>query len=214
MRINTGKFKGRILEVPKGIRPTQEKVRKALFDILGDIEGLSFLELFAGSAGVGFEAVSRGVSELILVESNRNCQIAIKKNIESLGVESCCLYPQEAEKAIERIFREKKKFDIIFLDPPYYKNMVLRLRSVPKENVGESLVFRPRSVPKESVGESLAKKTLQTLGAYDILAPNGFIIAQHFKKDVLPENIDNLRIFKQAGYGDTFLSFYRKEEIV
>lgn len=57
MRITTGKYKGRNMLMPKGIRPTQNKVRKAIFDILGDIEGLSFLELYAGSGAVGFEAL-------------------------------------------------------------------------------------------------------------------------------------------------------------
>jgi 16S rRNA (guanine966-N2)-methyltransferase len=84
MRIISGKYKGRRIQMPKGIRPTQDKVRKALFDILGDISGLSFLELFAGSGAVGFEAVSRGAKELILVEDNRACQLTIAKNIESL----------------------------------------------------------------------------------------------------------------------------------
>jgi len=56
----------------------------------------------------------------------------------------------------------------------------------------------------------LAKKTLQILGVYDILAPNGFIIIQHFKKDILPESVGDLRLFRQARYGDTVLSFYKK----
>jgi 16S rRNA (guanine(966)-N(2))-methyltransferase RsmD len=63
MRITTGIYKGRVIKMPKGTRPTQDKVRKALFDIMGDIEGLSFLELFAGSGAVGIEAVSRGAAE-------------------------------------------------------------------------------------------------------------------------------------------------------
>ena len=58
MRIISGKYRGRIIKMPKNIRPTQNKVRKALFDILGDITGLSLLELFAGSGAVGFEAAS------------------------------------------------------------------------------------------------------------------------------------------------------------
>jgi 16S rRNA (guanine966-N2)-methyltransferase len=178
MRIISGKHKGRQISIIKGVRPTQDKVRKALFDILGDIEGLSFLELFAGSGAVGLEAISRGVSELALVEPNRKCQLAINKNIETLKLESCSLYPVEAEVAIETLSRHKRKFDIIFLDPPYHMD--------------------------------LAKKALKTLGAYDILSPNGFIVVQHFKKDVLPDSEGNLVMFKQSKYGDTRLSFFRK----
>ena len=178
MRITCGKFKGRARTLPKGIRPTQDKVRKALFDILGDIEGLSFLELFAGSGAVGFEAVSRGASDLTLVEYNRDCLLAVNKNIEAFKLRACELVPVEVQKAIISFYEDKRKFDIIFLDPPYYQD--------------------------------LSKKTLQTLGAYDILAPNGLLIVQHYKKDQLPKQVDHLALIKQAKYGDTLLSFYRK----
>jgi 16S rRNA (guanine(966)-N(2))-methyltransferase RsmD len=178
MRITSGKYKGRVIKMPSGIRPTQDKVRKALFDILGDIEGLSFLELFAGSGAVGFEALSRKAAELVLVENNRNCLSVIKQNIEALKIENCSLYPQEAEKSIRLFHKNKKVFDIIFLDPPYYKEE--------------------------------AKKTLQIFGAYDILAPYGLVIAQHFKKDKLPSQSEKLELFKEAAYGDTVLSFYKK----
>jgi 16S rRNA (guanine(966)-N(2))-methyltransferase RsmD len=171
-------------------------VRKALFDILGDIEGLFFLDLFAGSASVGFEAASRGIAELALVEDNRICQAAITKNIELLDVKMCSLYPQDVFKAVEMLYKNQKKFDIVFLDPPYYKDRV----------------SRHRLVSKESFGESLAKKTLQMLEAYDIVAPNAFIVVEHFKKDVLPDNMAILSMFKQAKYGDTLLSFYKKKE--
>jgi len=177
MRILSGKYKGRVIKMPKGIRPTQDKVRKALFDILGDLEGLSFLELFAGSGAVGFEAVSRGVSELALVEPNRDCSLAIRNNIESLKIKACQLYPQDAERSLAALDKDGKKFDIIFLDPPYYKD--------------------------------ISKNILQALGAYDILNRNGLVIAQHFKKDVLPDKAGELILFRQSRYGDTVLSFYK-----
>ena len=180
MRITSGKYKNRILKMPKRIRPTQGLVRKALFDILGDIEGLSFLELFAGSGAVGFEAVSRGVADLTLVEYNRNCLMAIRKNIESLKPKACDLYPKEAGDAIEAFHKNKRKFDIIFLDPPYHKEM--------------------------------SKKILQMLGAYDILAPNGFVVVQHFKKEQLSKESGKLTLIKESRYGDTLLSFFKKKE--
>ncbi|MBI5145119.1 MAG: 16S rRNA (guanine(966)-N(2))-methyltransferase RsmD [Candidatus Omnitrophica bacterium] len=180
MRIISGEYKGRVIKMPKGIRPTQGKVRKALFDILGDIEGLSFLELFAGSGAVGFEALSKGVSDLTLVEYDRDCLQAIEKNIAALKPRACTLYPQQAERAIKALHKEGKTFDIVFLDPPYY--------------------------------EGLAKKTLQTLSCYDILTPYGFIVAQHFKKDNLPDAAGDLTLFRQKRYGDTILSFYKKEK--
>jgi len=178
MRIISGKYKGRLIKMPAGIRPTQNKVRKALFDILGDIQSLSFLELFSGSGAVGFEAVSRGVTDLTLVEYNPSCLMAIRKNIESLEPKACDLYPKEAGDAIEAFCKNKRKFDIIFLDPPYHNDM--------------------------------SKKILQMLGAYDILAPNGFVVVQHFKKEQLPKESGKLTLIKEARYGDTILSFYKK----
>jgi len=178
MRIMTGKLKGRVIKMPPGIRPTQNRVRKAIFDILGDISGLSILELFAGSGAVGLEAMSQGAVELILVESDRNCCLAIEKNIESLKVSGCRLYPLQAEEAIKMLYKARKRFHLVFLDPPYYTG--------------------------------LGKKILQMLAGYDILAPNAFIIVEHFRRDDLPVTLGALNLFKQSRYSDSVLSFYRK----
>jgi len=123
MRIISGKYRGNSIYIPKDIRPTQEKVRKTLFDVLGDIQELSFLELYAGSGAIGMEAVSRGVGKLVLVENNRQCLMIIKKNIELLKVKACELYPKEAISAIKYLYSQEIKFDIIFMDPPYYQEM-------------------------------------------------------------------------------------------
>lgn len=166
--------------MPKGIRPTQVITRKAIFDILGDIEGLSFLELFAGSGAVSFEALSRGAKVAVLVEQNGECVFTIKKNMEMLKTfDSCVLYPIDSLKAIKSLQQGCKTFDIIFLDPPYYQDWV--------------------------------KKTLQTLEACDILAPNGLVVAQHFKKENLPELPGVLSLLRQYNYGSTVLSIFRKE---
>jgi 16S rRNA (guanine966-N2)-methyltransferase len=191
MRITTGRYRGRNIEMPKGTRPTQDKVRKALFDILGGVEGQSFLELFAGSGAVGFEALSRGASAVTLVERDSACLRVINKNAASLGAaESCVVCPWEAEKAILTFHRDARKFDIIFLDPPYHKG-------------------------KAACGllPSLTKKTLQTLIQYDILAPNGFVVAEHFDKDELPAASGELALVKESAYGDTLLSFYTKKPL-
>lgn len=195
MRITSGQYKGRIIKMPKDIRPTQDKVRKALFDILGDIEGLSFLELFAGSGAVGFEAVSRGVKELALVENNRACLAVIEQNMEALGIGGCALYPLDVGSVVQKLHKSGRKFDIIFLDPPYFKEKAPGMR----------LGLAPAGL-----NDSLAKKALQMLDAYDILAPYGLVVAQHFKKDELPSQAGKLSLIKEARYGDTLLSFYKK----
>ncbi|MDD5255868.1 MAG: 16S rRNA (guanine(966)-N(2))-methyltransferase RsmD [Candidatus Omnitrophica bacterium] len=184
MRILTGIYKGKEIAMPAGMRPTQNKERKAIFDILGDIGGLSFLELFAGSGAVGLEAASRGVKELVLVEHNRNCLAAVRRNIAALKPQlkpqDCSVYPFEAERAIVMLHSRKRVFDIIFMDPPYYRDA--------------------------------AKKTLQIMGAYDIVARNGLVVVQHFKKDTLPDALGDLHLLRQFHYGDTVLSVYRKKE--
>ena len=105
--------------MPKGIRPTQNRVRKAVFDILGDVKGLSFLELFAGSGAVGLEALSRGASGVIFVEGNRDAQVAINSNIQALKLQNCMLMSRGAEETIPFLHKSGRKFDIIFMDPPY-----------------------------------------------------------------------------------------------
>ncbi|MCX5697341.1 MAG: 16S rRNA (guanine(966)-N(2))-methyltransferase RsmD [Candidatus Omnitrophica bacterium] len=187
MRIISGKYKGRTVQMPSGIRPTQQRVRKALFDILGDMQGLSFLELFAGSAAVGFEAKSYGAKEVFLVENNSLCLETIRKNISSLGDSGYQVIGLDAGAAIKKLNREGKLFDIIFVDAPYHKG-----------KIGE---------------ESLSKRTLQIISAYDILAELGFVVIQHFKKDILPDALGDLHLFRQSQYGDTSLSFYRKREV-
>jgi 16S rRNA (guanine(966)-N(2))-methyltransferase RsmD len=195
MRIIAGKHKGRALKMPAGIRPTQNKVREALFDILGDIEGLAFLELFAGSGAVGLEAVSRGAGEAVLVEDKRECVLAIEQNIARLGEGGCTLYPLEAEAAIGRLSREGRSFDLVFLDPPYRKGLVA-----------------PGFEGGAGVPLSAAKKTLQLLSGCDILTPHGLVIVQHFKRDELPEACGELNLIKEARYGQTVLSIYRKKD--
>lgn len=182
MRIISGKYKGKAISMPKGIRPTQNKVRKAIFDILGDIEGTSFLELFAGTGAVGFEAKSRGVKELVLVENNRECIEAIKKSMAALSKTEwadCKLLTIEAERCLEILKKHQKSFDVIFLDPPYYKDTV--------------------------------KKILQIIGACDILASNGLLVVQHHKKDDLPDAQGGLILCKHFHYGDTELTFYKRK---
>ncbi len=123
MRIISGKFKGRIINAPKHIRPTQDNVKKGLFDILGDMEGITFLELFAGSGSVGIEALSRGAESAVFVELDRTCAARLRENLLSLGLDDRAVVPGDAARAVESFNRKKALFELIFLDPPYYKDM-------------------------------------------------------------------------------------------
>ena len=187
MRVNSGLFKSRIINYPKHIRPTADKVRKGLFDVLrAKIVDSHFLELFAGSGAVGIEALSNGANEVFFVEKDRRCCKIIEKNLSQLGLvpkeddtyKNIFILAMDAFRIIDIFSRKNRKFDIIFLDPPYYKD--------------------------------LAKKTLQKLAACDILSPHALIVVEHSRKDCHDGSIFNLTSFKQKRYGDTVLSFYRK----
>jgi len=124
MRIISGDYKGLSLKAPAGIRPTEGRVRKALFDIMGDMQGISFLELFAGSGSVGIEALSMHASSVVFVEKDRRAVHYIQANIAGLKQKGYNpvieVYQDDAIVAIERLGRQGRRFDIIFADPPYY----------------------------------------------------------------------------------------------
>lgn len=125
LRIIGGEFKGRILKSPKTdtTRPTQSMVREALFNICQNkIAGAYFLDLFAGSGAIGFEALSRGASKVYFAENNRNASQCIRENIELLHVEEkATLYPVDYRVALKNLQKKGESFDLIYIDPPYHK---------------------------------------------------------------------------------------------
>lgn len=118
MRINSGRFKYRKIEVPETARPTTEKVREAVFSMLtGRVEGTTVLDLFAGSGSLGLEALSRGAEQCVFNEGDRKNYKILKNNIENCKAEQISLtYNNDFRKALMLANRE---FDIIFVDPPY-----------------------------------------------------------------------------------------------
>jgi 16S rRNA (guanine(966)-N(2))-methyltransferase RsmD len=127
MKIIGGQFKGRNFYMPAGIRPTQNLARGALFDLLGqDMGGVIFLDLFAGSGAVGLEAISRGAAKVMFVEKDPKCAAVITENMALLrtGPDKAGALPYELLStdvfaAVKLLSRQEKRFDIIFIDPPY-----------------------------------------------------------------------------------------------
>ena len=121
MRIITGKARGVRLDTLEGVetRPTAERVKEAVFSMLQfDIEGRSVLDLFSGSGQMALEALSRGASEAVLIDKSKNAMRVIEKNAEKCRLTDMCKIINS--DALDYIRRNKgKKFDIIFLDPPY-----------------------------------------------------------------------------------------------
>jgi 16S rRNA (guanine(966)-N(2))-methyltransferase RsmD len=124
MRVTGGIGRGRRLKVPTGasVRPTSDKVKQALFNILGErVAGSAFLDLFAGAGGIGIEALSRGAERVVFVDASRDSLDSIKQNLEQTG------FGDRAEAVLSKAaaFLDKLSgpYDIVFLDPPYADEM-------------------------------------------------------------------------------------------
>lgn len=120
MRIIAGEWRGRRLETREGmdVRPTPERVKEALFNILQfQLEGRRVLDLFAGSGQLGLEALSRGAAEAVFVDESRESAAVVKRNIASLKAEAKTRLYQTDFAAF--LMRRQEPFDIVFLDPPY-----------------------------------------------------------------------------------------------
>ncbi|HTX11886.1 MAG TPA: 16S rRNA (guanine(966)-N(2))-methyltransferase RsmD [Solirubrobacteraceae bacterium] len=127
MRVVAGRFGGRTLVAPRGpaTRPTSDRVREALFSILGDsVAGARVLDLFAGSGALGIEALSRGASEVDLVDSSAAAVGAIRRNLDALSVVAV-VRRQDAFAFLERARRDARQYDLVFLDPPYRRASAL-----------------------------------------------------------------------------------------
>jgi 16S rRNA (guanine966-N2)-methyltransferase len=190
MRIIAGKAKGRTLVAPKAkiLRPTTDRVKESLFNILS-VEGKRVLDLFAGSGSVGLEAVSRGASRVILVESQKACADAIRTNIERCGFLNMPLEEGggggqdvevidcPVERALRLLGHRGERFDVIFADPPY--------------------------------GRNLMDETLRLVRAQALMSTDGVLVVQHSSREECPARREGYRIEDSRRYGETALSFLR-----
>jgi 16S rRNA (guanine(966)-N(2))-methyltransferase RsmD len=124
MRIVAGTAKGRTLQTPRSadvIRPTADRVRQTVFDVLGQwCEGLSVLDLFAGTGALALEALSRGATRAVLVDSGKEAQGLCRANARALGFEDRVeLLPLPVAAALGLLARRPASFELIFADPPY-----------------------------------------------------------------------------------------------
>ncbi|HWE59854.1 MAG TPA: 16S rRNA (guanine(966)-N(2))-methyltransferase RsmD [Solirubrobacteraceae bacterium] len=120
MRVVAGALGGRVLRAPKGsdTRPTSDRVREALFSILGSVDGSRVLDLFAGSGALGIEALSRGAGEATFVDAAAAAVAAVRHNLEQLGLQSEVLR-MPALRALACTPVAGRQYDLVFLDPPY-----------------------------------------------------------------------------------------------
>ena len=121
MRVIAGTYKGRRLQTPGGLetRPTSDRVREALFSILGDrVQDARVLDLFAGSGALGIEALSRGAAEATFVDNAAPAVRAIGANLEALGADAQVVRA-EVRRFLGGASRSARQYDLVFLDPPY-----------------------------------------------------------------------------------------------
>ena len=129
MKILSGQYKGLEIKTDKNLsyRPTSSRVRKSIFDILGSLQKLSVLDIFAGSGILGFEAASRGATKISFVDNNRKAIQLIKSNSYLLKNEveinlSCSKW--------DKFLKKKNLYDVIFADPPYGKIDIYQLKEI------------------------------------------------------------------------------------
>lgn len=187
MRIIAGTYRSRILKTLKGLalRPTSDRLRETLFNVLGPgVSGSRFLDLFAGTGAIGIEALSRGAAEAVFVENHAPAATLIRRNLDSLGVRSgAAVLAVDALRGLQMLASRQKKegegFDYVFLDPPYA--------------AAEDYV-----------------RVLEFLGSENLLAPGAIVIAEHRRKFELPKESGALQQFRVLQQGDAALSFYRR----
>ena len=136
MRVIAGKLKNREFKSPHGHKthPMSDKVRGALFNVLGDIEGLTFLDAFAGSGALAFEAASRGAKSVVAVDKDRSAHKVLEQNIKDLGLQKT-VHGVSANTGGWSIHNMEKKFDVVLLDPPYEELQTSLLERLLKRHV-------------------------------------------------------------------------------
>ena len=181
MRVIAGALKGRRLKAPTwdGLRPTSDKLRETLFNILAPrIDGARFLDGYAGTGAVGIEALSRGAKSVTFVESDKRAETLIGENLAHCGVESgYTIIRASVARAIDQLdaaaFGPYELFDIVWFDPPYDET------------------------PEAAVS-----------AAGMLIAPGGLLVLEHARRRPAPETAGRLGRVRQVTSGDSTLSFY------
>jgi 16S rRNA (guanine966-N2)-methyltransferase len=182
VRVIAGKYRSRTLRSLKGqrLRPTSDRLRETLFNILGStVRGSTFVDLYAGTGAVGIEALSRGARYAIFVEQHPPAVALIRRNLESLeiGAEAEIL-GMDVARAIERLEARHVHAQFVFADPPY-------------------------------AAYSEYESALEALGESSLVAPEGRVIVEHLRKRELEERVGDLELARVVEQGDAALSIYR-----
>ncbi|WP_289355023.1 16S rRNA (guanine(966)-N(2))-methyltransferase RsmD [Paenibacillus sp. S-12] len=181
MRVISGTARGRSLKpVPgMGTRPTTDKVKEALFSMIGPyFDGGYVLDLFAGTGGLGIEALSRGAGQGIFVDKDPKAVEVVKHNVQTAGVANRSeVYRNDAKRALKALAKRDIAFELIFLDPPY------RLKD--------------------------ADELLEGMWNDGLISESAIIVVEHDSKHVYRNEIGPLYVWKKAEYGEIGVTVYR-----
>lgn len=180
LRVISGIAKGHKLKTIEGrtTRPTSDRVKEALFNIIADeIVDRNVLDVFAGTGSLGIEALSRGANRAVFLDKSMECCGIIKENLAHTKLaDKAEVFSTDFATGIERLYRDGRKFDLIILDPPYNKNFI--------------------------------QETLKMLTKNDIMKDDGIIVAEHSTSDSLPGSIGRLESIDTRKYGDTMITIF------
>jgi 16S rRNA (guanine966-N2)-methyltransferase len=186
MRVIAGSARGRRLRAGRGLalRPTADKVKGALFNILAsrfDLTSAHVLDLFAGSGALGVEALSRGAADVTFVEQAAASITVLRENLKLCGFEERArVMPMSVEKALAQLGKQGARFDGILIDPPY--------------------------------GEGLVERVLAAVAAHGLVAPGGWMMVEHHVEEAPQPIYGSLRLTQGRRYGKTGLALFVEEE--
>jgi 16S rRNA (guanine(966)-N(2))-methyltransferase RsmD len=183
MRIIAGTFRSRPLQAPAGMatRPSSDRLRETLFNVLAPrLEGAHFLDLYAGSGAVGLEALSRGAEHVVFVERAPAALKVLQVNLARLQITAgFSIQTGSVGAYLRRAPTESKRFDLVFLDPPY-----------------------------DAAHEYATTLGLLGGAAAELLADDALVIAEHRRKEKLEDRFGSLTRTRLLEQGDAALSFY------
>ena len=186
-RVITGRFRGTVLAAPKGdsTRPTTDKVKEALFSMIqADLYDAEVLDIFSGTGQIGIEALSRGARSVVMVDKAAPAVSVIRKNLEKVRIEkddpSVKVLKMSAVQALEELGRDGRKFDLIFMDPPY------------------------------KIAQEQASRVSELIERFDLLKDGGKFIVEHSSDEPFNTDVISLQFVRSCSYGLCVVTFFNK----